>query len=458
MRNLTAWYRQSPISDLLIGGGLACGFLMAILYFTPREEFAQLVFLWMALFLLYGWWILSGKNTSNSESRLIGIVGVGVVLRLLATFAIPVLSNDYFRFVWDGQLWISGVNPFTILPSELAAESGRLLELGLSQEWFDSLNSPNYFTIYPPVLQGIFLLAAWTGNITTGVFLMKGIVFIAELFSIWLLIRILRHLGKPLTHTGWYILNPLVIIELSGSLHFEALMITFMLASIWMLMKHKEVLSAAFLGLSVATKLLPLMFLPFLIREIGFWRSVKYGLITIGVVLILFLPMLSQEMLEGFRESLTLYVNRFEFNAGIWYLIRYIGSSITGWNPIREVGPLLSPIAGALILAIAFLRKPTRPVSWAEGMLFALTIYFFLSLIVHPWYITGLLILAPITGRTYPLVWSLFLPWTYLAYSFDPVSESMILIGVEYIVVFLWIIFENKAFFQRVIPAPLRAD
>lgn len=458
MRNLSAWYRQSPVSDLLIWGVLAGGLLIAILYATPREEFTQLVILWMALFFLYGWWILNQKASSDDPNRIKGVIVLGVALRLIALFAIPVLSDDYFRFVWDGKLWSAGVNPFTILPSELAADTNRLTELGLSVDWFESLNSPEYFTIYPPVLQGIFLLAAWTGNLTAGVFLMKAFVFIAELLSIWLLLRILRKLGKPLRHIAWYVLNPLVIVELSGSLHFEALMITFLLAAIWTLMNNRESLSAVFLGLSVATKLLPLMFLPFLIREIGFWKAVRYGLVVVAVVLLLFLPMLSEEMLMGFRESLTLYVNRFEFNAGIWYLIRGIGSAITGWNPIREVGPLLTPIAGALILIIAFFRKPSSSPSWAEGMLFALTIYFFLSLIVHPWYITGLLVLAPITGRTYPIIWSVFLPWTYLAYAVEPVTESMILVGAEYIVVFLWILFENKPIFQSVIPAPLRAD
>lgn len=451
-------YKQSPIADLVIGVLPAAGLLYWLLYQTDRANFTTVSTIWMILFGIYLWWIAGKQSHHEDASRINTGIGIGIALRVIAAFSIPVLSDDYFRFLWDGQLLLEGVNPFTILPSSLAADPGRLTELGLSQEWFTNLNSPDYFTIYPPVLQAIFMLGSSLGSIKYGVILMKLIVLAGEIVSLILLRKILSKTGKKHSAILWYALNPLVIVELCGSLHFEALMITFMLAALWFFIRHKEGLSAIFLGLAISTKLLPLIFLPFLLKQIGFWRTLRYGLIAGGVTLLLFSPLLTEEMLNGFRESLTLYMNRFEFNAGLWYSIRAIGFNITGWNPIREIGPFLTPIAAALILLIALLEWRPARFEWAKSMMYALTIYFFFSLIVHPWYITTLVALAVLTEKRYALLWSCWLPWTYLAYQTDPVSESMWLIGLEYGSVLLFLIIENIAAAKRVeITQPFRS-
>lgn len=451
-------YKQSPIADLVIAALPAAGIYYWLLYQTARADFASVSTLWMILFGGYLWWILGKKAHRESTSRINTGIRLGIALRVIATFSIPVLSDDYFRFLWDGQLLLEGVNPFTILPSSLAADPSRLHEMGLSQEWFSSLNSPDYFTIYPPVLQAIFMLGASLGSLKAGVLLMKVIILAGEFCSLLLLKKILAQSGKRQSTVLWYALNPLVIVELCGSLHFEALMITFTLAALWFFIQKKEDLSAIFLGLAVSTKLLPLIFLPFLLKQIGFWRTLRYGVIAGGVTLLLFSPLLTEEMLNGFQESLTLYMNRFEFNAGLWYMIRAIGMDITGWNPIREIGPFMTPVAGAFILYIALLEWRPARVEWAKSMMYALTIYFFFSLIVHPWYITTLVALAVLTEKRYAILWSCWLPWTYLAYQHDPVSESMWLIGLEYGSVLLFLVIENIAASKRVeIIHPIRS-
>lgn len=458
MKSVTQWYNQSPIADLVTGALPSASLYYWLLYHTDRSDFANVATLWMLAFALYLWWIIGKNKHRNSPHRIKAGIGLGIALRILATFSLPILSDDYFRFLWDGQLLLEGVNPFTILPSQLAENTDRLIEMGLSEAWFSNLNSPDYFTIYPPVLQAIFMLGASVGSLKAGVILMKIILLIGEICSLFLLRKILVRTGKKPSAILWYALNPLVIVELCGSLHFEALMITFVLAALWFFIQRKETVSAIFLGLSISTKLLPLIFLPFLLKQIGFWRTIRYGLIAGGVTLLLFSPLLTEEMLNGFRESLTLYMNRFEFNAGLWYTIRAIGMDITGWNPIREIGPLLTPIAGAFILFIAILEWRPARVEWAKSMLYALTIYFFLSLIVHPWYITTLVALAVLTEKRYAILWSCWLPWTYLAYQNDPVSESMWLIGLEYGSVLLFLIIENIAASKRVpITRPIRS-
>ncbi|MDP5170543.1 MAG: glycosyltransferase 87 family protein [Bacteroidia bacterium] len=449
MKSLLTWYKSHPASDLWIGAAPSMLLLVLLLHDTERVQSLRLLCLWMLLFGIYAGWILRYRQDhawlpGKEHIRLQSGMGIGIALRLIAATAIPVLSDDYFRFLWDGQLWLEGINPFTMLPRSLAEDPGRLEALGLSMSWFDSLNSPDFFTIYPPVLQALFILGASTGSIVAGVFVLKGSILIAELLNLFLLDRILRRLGRPRHWALWYALNPLVIVELCGSLHFEALMITFVLAAIYFLLSGKYDLSALMLGLGVVTKLLPLIFLPFLIRRIGWKASIRYGFITGLVVLLCFLPLLSAEMLNGFRESLSLYVNRFEFNAGLWYAVRWVGMQITGWNLIREIGPWFTPVAAGLILGYTLLERNPNKKNWATTMLYSLTIYFFLSLIVHPWYICTLVLLAPLANKRFPLLWSVWLPFTYLAYQVEPVTESMWLIACEYLSVLIFLMVENK--------------
>ena len=204
-----------------------------LLYGIERSQFIYLILLFVGLFL--GYLLIVGKGVIQQEikpfsrkiwlSMLIAAVG----FRLIALFSMPNLSDDYFRFVWDGRLLASGVNPFLQKPSDYVKQPEKMVEYGLSQEIFEGLNSKEYFTIYPPVNQFIFWISSvFSQNSVEGaVGLMKLFLFLGELISLYLLYKLLQHYGRPREWLAFYALNPLVNVELVGNLHFEALMITF---------------------------------------------------------------------------------------------------------------------------------------------------------------------------------------------------------------------------------------
>ena len=85
----------------------------------------------------------------NSNHSLYTLLGLGFLVRVCLIFCFPNLSDDIYRFYWDGKLILAGYNPYGILPTEaLNYNIG-----GLSKDIFDQLNSPNYYTIYPPINQ-----------------------------------------------------------------------------------------------------------------------------------------------------------------------------------------------------------------------------------------------------------------------------------------------------------------
>ncbi|MEM9258643.1 MAG: hypothetical protein AAGA62_03290 [Bacteroidota bacterium] len=127
------------------------------------------------------------------------LIGLGIALRLALVFAFPLLSDDIYRFIWDGHLVASGHNPFAQLPA-FYLEPGNEVA-GLSADLFERLNSPEYYTIYPPIAQGVFTVAAWLSpNSWYGAaVVMKLFLFLCELGSLWLLWQLFRARPQVLT-------------------------------------------------------------------------------------------------------------------------------------------------------------------------------------------------------------------------------------------------------------------
>ncbi|MEM9933000.1 MAG: hypothetical protein AAF824_05275 [Bacteroidota bacterium] len=416
-----------------------------LLYFVPRTDFISLLTGYSLISIGYLWLIKQLTYFQNlSSNKLYIFIGAAILFRLLAVFALPELSDDYFRFIWDGHLLVHGVNPFQALPTEIWADQEMAQSLGLTDNLFTGLNSPDYFTIYPPVNQLIFFLAAWLSpdSIYGAVLIMKSFIFLAELGSLFLIWRLLEVWELPLSRWGIYAFNPLVIIELCGNLHFEAFMIYFLLLFVWLAYQKKWVAATLSFALSVASKLLPIMLGPFLIKRLGWGRAIGFGALVALWLVLMFIPILDTEMISHMGESLELYFQRFEFNASVYYLLRWIGYQWKGYNMIATIGKLLPLLVIGGIGLVAIMEKK---ITWPQFMkvsMWAFSIYLLLASIVHPWYLTTLLMFSLFTSYRYVLVWTLLVVLSYAAYMSDTYHEQLGLVALEYLGVAAYFIWE----------------
>lgn len=419
---------------LWIAASLSGYFLLSA---TARTETTLLLGLWGGVIVLYGL-LLRARGTLPFTLLLIA----AVLFRLLALVNLPTLSDDIYRFIWDGRLLAHGYNPFLYLPSEIL-NAPIAAQAGLTEALFLKLNSPHYYTVYPPLLQGWFGVAATLAGSSeiAAVFWLRLPIFLGELGTFWLLYHLLKAAGNDENPARrgvlLYALNPLVIVELVGNVHYEGLTICFLLAGLYCYKKQKDLPSATFLGLAAGVKLLPLIFLSALLEK-GHWRkNLTYALgavVTFGVPFLFFFD---RAIVENISTSLDLYFRRFEFNASLYYLLREIGTFILGYNPIAIIGPFLALVALSLILFFSWSQrlKLTLPERW----LFALTAYLLCATTVHPWYVVPLVALSVLTRFGFPIIWSVLLPLTYLAYGGVPFHENLWIVAVEYGVVFGWI-------------------
>ncbi len=225
--------------------------LAAVGYFflfqTARTDTAQLLSLWGVLFVLYG---IALRFRAEVPFKL--LIGAAIGFRLLGMLHLPLLSDDVYRFIWDGSLLAHGYNPFLYLPKEVLT-SPIAAQAGLTEVLFQKLNSPNYYTVYPPLLQGWFAVAATLGKSESGtIFWLRVPILLGEVATLWFLYKILKVKGQDEAAarqgTLLYALNPLAVVELTGNLHYEGLTICFLLAGLYFYLKQKDNISAASLG------------------------------------------------------------------------------------------------------------------------------------------------------------------------------------------------------------------
>ena len=420
-------------------------------YEVQRHETATLLILYACIFTLYAW-IISQRDSANINFW----IACAIIFRLILIFSIPNLSEDFYRFIWDGRLLAAGYHPFAYPPSYYIENNVTIA--GIDESLYSKLNSKNYFTIYPPVAQLIFWFAAKTSTSVYGsLIILKSFNIIAEIGSIILLQKLLVQFNLARERVLIYALNPLIILELTGNAHFEAVMISFVLLSLYLLLKKRQTFSSISMALSIGVKLIPVIFLPAITLVEGRRNTLRYWLVAFATLIILFLPLMDYSTLTGFQNSLPYFFSRFEFNASIYYLLRELGYVIFGHNIIYVAGPLLAAIAFVLILKISikglpslFLNAPDNftarslAIEWRyiQTLAGCLLIYYLLTTTLHPWYIATLLALSVFSGFRFVIFWTFTIFFTYAGYSESGFSENVWLVAFEYISVILFFIYE----------------
>ena len=378
---------------------------------------------------------------------------LGITARVLFLPAIPNLSQDFYRFLWDGRLLVLGINPYVFTPEQLsngllkATELTSLEAISNAQMLIQGMGSLNasHYSNYPPINQLCFALAALFAktSILGSVIVLRILIIGADLGILYFGKKLLERLKLPVKNIFWYFLNPFIIIELTGNLHFEGVMLFFVIWSLYLLDKKRWVMAAIALGVSVSVKLLPLLFLPLFYKYLapkglfskGFWKMKTFYWVTLATIALCFAPFISKTFISNFSATIGLWFQSFEFNASVYYIIRWIGFQTVGWNIIATAGLILPIVVFICIVLLSLLRKYNTTQNLITGMLLAVSIYFLLATTVHPWYIATPVLLSVFTKYKFALLWSFMICFSYAAYTATGFNENLLLVALEYSVV-----------------------
>jgi len=406
---------------------------VGIHYHIERFDTMPLIMTYTNLFVAYIYLIASPTISFR------WIMILAITTRLALFFELPNLSDDFYRFIWDGQLVEAGVNPYSATPAQIHDVQPEIA--GLNEELYQNLNSKNYHSIYPPFSQFIFWVSGITGEeiVFNQVSIIRILIFSFDLALIALFT--LKRFDHTIRLIGVYALNPLVILELTGNLHFEGIVAFFIALSIFYIDRGKWHKSATALALGIVAKFTPLMLLPALIKKIGWRQSIlSYSLIAL-LIAGSFIFFIDAGTIDGLTNSFSLFFKKFEFNAAVFFALREIGIFFYGYDMVQIIGPLLSISALGLIVFYS-LTKVNRESNLAQVFTIIFFIQLSLATTVHPWYIIPIIALSTWSGYVFPLVWSYLIFLTYAGYTPVGYEHNLIIIVVEYLVIIPLAIYE----------------
>lgn len=212
-----------------------------------------------AAFILYAvavWLILRAPPATDRRAWLGAIFGFAVLFNLVLLPSWPSLSDDMFRYVWDGRVQAAGINPY-----RYPSNAPQLVDLRDKSIW-QSMNRKDAVTIYPPFAEMIFA-ATWRifpDSVTSFKLVMIG----ASLLAGWLLVLLLRALDQPPERVLIFLWNPLLIFEVAHAGHVDALYLPLIVGAFLLRARHRENWRTEagigiLLGLATLVKLYPAM-------------------------------------------------------------------------------------------------------------------------------------------------------------------------------------------------------
>jgi hypothetical protein len=350
------WLILILLSVALIG-------LAPLLAQSMDAEEGYLVFL-ACYFITFAVYLVAVFFVSNQLRAHKGMVAfvffVSIALRGVFIFETPVLSDDIYRYVWDGRVQHHGINPYRFPPQ--APEIRHLRD-----PIFEGMNNKDIPTIYPPLMQHLF---ATTTIFSESLLWMKATFTLVDLALIGILMGLLKLKNESPLRAIIYAWSPLVLVEVAGNGHNDVFALAFLLAALGAILLDKGTLSICFLSLSGLAKLMGFVLAPLFTRSVraSAWLALPVTCIVISW------PYFGVGF-EAFR-GLFEFGTRWRANDGLFHLLVEL---------TRDLDTAKAVAAGlfAGLMGLLLLRKtpPVRASYIATGAILLL------SSTVHPWYV-----------------------------------------------------------------------
>jgi hypothetical protein len=331
-----------------------------------------------------------------------------LLFRLVFLPLLPGLTDDLYRYIWDGWLQVEGINPYRYRPESEALAPFQTSPL------YEELNSQPYYSVYPPLTQLAFAIGGFFYSLdwTVSYFVLKGLFATTEFGGVLLLSRLIT--ARNLLLYAW---NPLVLIETAGQGHTEALLLPFIIGFIWAVQRQKAYWASVFVAGAGLVKIYPFVLGPFLLRRFG-WKAVWPGALFVAAVS---LPYSASYTIPHLKASVDLFAHLMEFNAGLYYLIKYVMWLLTGADWSKVIGPIFRYVFLGTLPVLYYLDwRRDWSIRWACLMTLGLFLVF--STTVHPWYFVPILALSVLHDQpAWPWFWVAALSiGTYLFYVDGP--------------------------------------
>ncbi len=319
--------------------------------------------------------VMRSQGAVTRSTRAI-ILGFAALYHLTFLLTPSPLSNDLYRYAWDGKLLAQGINPYTYPPA--APELEPLRDAG-----WELIFNRDISTGYPPVVEMLFAGVHVLGLGTPGYRLLASLCSLGTGAA---LLAVLRALGIDERRAIIYAWSPLVALEFGNSAHLDAIAMLLLVLAFLAHVRGRSRWAALLLALGGQVKFFPAVLAPFWGRRWG-WQA---WLIFIAAFALPWLPFVAGG--TPFT-GLAVFGERGEFNASLYAVLERAWNLALNPTAARLAARLTAAgLAGlaALWLARRWWRSRNPRAEWrvAAGLMAASLL---VSPVVHPWYICWML-------------------------------------------------------------------
>jgi len=343
------------------------------------------------------------------------VFGLAVLFQGFLIFTPPTLSDDMYRYVWDGRVQAQGISPYLYAPK--AAELAYLRDDNI----WKYINRKTVVTVYPPAAETVYALLwqIWPDSVR----LFQIAMGLGGLLAGGLLIGLLKAVGRAPARALIYLWSPLLVFETAHAAHVDGLILPLLVGAWWARVKERDTLVGILLGLATAMKFYPALLLPALWRPrhpAGRWQMPLAYIATIVACYLPYLFITGRGVVGYFPR----YIEE-QFNVGLAGLLQPLVIRL-GFDPQRGMLGLLLVVL--FIIGLMMVIRPAkdgetavRRSIWLGGAFIVLTYNLF------PWYLLWLLPLVALflsPGRLAGLrtdawtAWWLFCGSVVLSYTF----------------------------------------
>jgi glycosyl transferase family 87 len=388
--------RFAPASALVVAtlAGIA-GIVLS--YRVATAGYINIVSKWSLFDQIAIWWVVFAIGVAcvlraPRRPALALIILLAVGMRVAALASGPVVSDDIYRYAWDGHVQAAGIDPYRYAPL-----SPRLKGLRDQWLWPDSarcaalqeqpgctrINRPAERTIYPPVAEAWFRAGYAVVGLGARDRGWQGLGFAVDLAVLGVLLALLRRWGRDPRWLALYAWSPIAVIEAVQDGHVDVLSTLLILASLWCL-RRRPGWAGGLLGAATLTKLYPALLFPLLLKRRSPAAMVAFAGVLIGGYLPHVLTVGTNVL--GYLPG---YLNEEAYlSGGRFQLLHLIGISGTA----AEVAAVLIVVAIAAVVLTARGVQPEVSARWLLGGALLVTTP------VQPWYALALVAVAALGG------------------------------------------------------------
>lgn len=432
MKNKSVYYILAICGILLIGYALYIYIISPDFTYAAKPSKENLVYYIIIRIIIGLVFTISVvfivKYQLRSSRILIYIFSIGAIARLLLVPSEPILEDDFNRYLWDGAVTANGYNPFKYAPN-MFMERDSLKDLGpktlhnladSSGAIINRINHPHIRTIYPPIAQTTFAIAylvkPWSVTIW------KFLLFLIDISVFYLLILLLKRIGKPLVLVAIYWWNPILLHEIFNAGHMDLIMYPLILLGILFFLKNKIVVSSSFFALAVGGKIWPVIFIPFALKKTLKNKRVLFSSLVISssIIMLILLPIIVTKLDNSL--GFVTYSKNWTNNESVFRLVNLlIKEVIQLFNINYHCSLCLSRWVVIIIFStviIYYLRKDEKKsIEIIFNFFPIVAIMFILSPTQFPWYYTWVLPFLVLNPRLSFVAYTILLPLYQLKYS-----------------------------------------